>query len=226
MKKFFILILTLILVLSLVSCGSDGKNATAGETAQTPGTSPTDPATGKPLDVVKNFFTDLMGGESFSYDFIMITESEDDSHKMTGSVAVEGENMSMQANVEEGGDVFPIRFMIVDGTMYLVDEANKLIMEMKVGEGMDSGFGEGLILDYEPKPKTGEGVGEINGRNLPYEEFTDEESGEKVRFYLDGNKVYGMESNEGDFTIQLVIENPQKNVPKDAFLLPEDYDRM
>jgi hypothetical protein len=114
------------------------------------------------------------------------------------------------------------RIIIKDGVTYIIDDANKFIMQA----AGDMNPTVGLMTDYSGIAKTGDGTGEINGRSLPYEEYTDGGTGAMVRYYLDGGQVYAIETEYEGYKTVMVITNPKNSVPPDAFDLPEGYAQM
>jgi hypothetical protein len=76
-------------------------------------------------------------------------------------------------------------------------------------------------VDYSKMKKTGSGTGNVKGKTLPYEEYQSE--GYTIKFYIDGGKVYAIETEGEGAKSLLIIEEESKTVPRGSFDLPKDY---
>ncbi len=234
MKKRMILAIAPLLALSLLAgCGAkeDVQSAVtdtlagggeAPSSAQAPtGSAPDSSAAeggGQAMDSLINW---MMDG-TFSYDFTMTTEGPEGVSESSGSMAMDGDNYAVTTETTVEGQAVQSRVILKDGVMYLVDDASRFIMEL--GEGMNPM--QGMMTDYSAIEKTGEGSGEIDGRTLPYEEYTDSETGGTVRYYLDGGQVVATESEFEGYRSVMMIRNASNSVPAGAFDLPTDYMTM
>ncbi len=165
----------------------------------------------------------MMDG-TFSYDYTITSEGPEGITEGSGSMAVEGANMAITSEMTVEGMAAKSHIIIMGEDMYIVDDASKMIMIMS--GGVDPAMTQGLITDYAGITKTGDGTGEIDGKSLPYEEYTDEETGAVVRYYLDGGQVYGIESTYEGYNTVMIITNASSSVPPGAFDLPEGYTEM
>lgn len=73
---------------------------------------------------------------------------------------------------------------------------------------------------------TGSGTAKFDGKDLPYEEYSDAE-GNKVQFFLDGNKLAGIRNVlKGGQTADITILVLDQNVPANMFDIPGDYKQI
>jgi hypothetical protein len=163
----------------------------------------------------------MMDG-AFSYDFTMTSKGPEGSTEGTGSMAIDGNNMAIEMEMTVGGQKTQTKMISTGDAMYIVDDANKMIMKMPA----EINLTEGIMTDYAGITKTGEGTGEIDGKTLPYEDYTESETSAAVRFYLDGGQVYAIESEYEGYKTVMIITNPSNSAPSGAFDLPAGYTEM
>jgi hypothetical protein len=180
-------------------------------TAQTPGIEG---------DAMASLISWMKSG-TYSYDFTMTSESADGTITATGSIAVDGGKVSMTQETTYDGQTITSRTILKDDKTYIIDDASKMIIIMS---GISEEMTGEIMTDYTGITKTGEGEGEIDGKTLPYEDYTVE--GYVVRYFLDGGEVYGMETEAEGFKTEMIITNAKSSVPADAFDLPEGYMEM
>jgi hypothetical protein len=250
MKKRLALALALAMMLTLAACGSTetpaantGNNAPAPSAAtakdepdtvaQPEVTEPETVAEPKTLEPDTTAQTQGIEGDAmasliswmksgtYSYDFTMTSESADGTITATGSIAVDGGKVSTTQETTYDGQTVTSRTILKDDKTYIIDDANKMIIIMS---GINEEMTGEIMTDYTGITKTGEGEGEIDGKTLPYEDYTVE--GYVVRYFLDGGEVYGMETDAEGFKTVMIITNAKSSVPADAFDLPEGYMEM
>ena len=164
---------------------------------------------------------DWMRGGTFSYDFTLTSEYEGQRTEGSGSMAMNGGNMAMTMEQTVEGATTKSRILILEGVTYIIDDASKLIMKVGVAGPEFTG---GVPTDYGDIKLAGAGESEVNGRTLPYEEYTAE--GVNVKYYMDGGAVYAIESEyEGAYSL-MIITNASNTAPAGAFELPEGYMEM
>jgi hypothetical protein len=241
MKRIPLIILEMVLVLCLAACDSGSpaappalsNDANSENSSSRPSPKPPAeggaPSSGEPAQPSGNggipegqAMASLIGwmmDGTFSYDFTMKTEGPDGNTEGSGSMAVDGDDVAMTMEMTVAGQAVKSRTIKKGDAMYIVDDINKTIMEMPVEMDMT----EGMMTDYSGIAKTGEGTGEIDGKTLPYEEYTESETGATVRYYLEGGQVYGMESDLEGFKSVMIIKNPSNRVPAGALDLPAGY---
>jgi hypothetical protein len=245
MKRLSLVILALALGFSLAACGAEEtvqdavRDAISGESASTDadsGTKDTEEPEPKPEpepseseqpsesggipegQAMASLIGWMMDG-TFSYDFTIKTEGPDGNTEGSGSMAMDGDDMAMTMEMTVEGQAVKSRTIKKGDTMYVVDDVNRMIMQMPVEMNMT----EGMMTDYSGIVKTGEGTGEIDGKTLPYEEYAESETGATVRYYLEGGQVYGLESDYEGYKSVMIIANPSNRAPAGAFDLPEGY---
>jgi hypothetical protein len=253
MKKIVALTLALILALSLAACGGDGgssggSSSGGGSRTSTPrpsntapgdngdnGSSSDDPAPGddgKP-DGWPGFSGDNGGGElasligwmldgTYSYDFTMTMEGPEGGFEASGSMAADGDRFAQSQEMVVGGMRVKQRVIQRDGKMYTIDDENKYYLEMPV-EAYTPDVG---VTDYTGIKKIGSGTGDINGRRLPYEDYSMGTADSEVRFYVDGKDVYAIVTEVEGYKTTIIISNPSNRVPAGVFDLPAGYTDM
>lgn len=163
----------------------------------------------------------MMDG-TFSFDYTLTSEGPDGKTEGSGSMAVDGENLAMQQEMMVEGQHIKSRVIKKGDKMYMIDDENKYVMEISA----EMNPTEGMMTDYGGITKTGEGTGEIDGRILPFEDYTESDTGAVVRYYLDGGNVYGIESDYEGYKTVMIIKNASNSVPSDTFDVPSDYTQM
>jgi hypothetical protein len=225
MKKLTIFALALLLTFSLAACGggnnsgnTDNSSGTTGDSTSTDGSTETSGgADGQAAPLIAY----LMSG-TFSYDFTMSSEIGGETVETSGSVAKEGDNLALTMDMAVAGQNVKSRIILKDGVTYVLDDANKLIVETPGGEDATAG----VVPDYSSMVKTGDGTGEIDGKTLPYEEYAQGDADTPVRYYLENGQVYGIGVGaEGSETVML-ITNASDSAPAGVFDLPSDYTQM
>ncbi|MDR0875398.1 MAG: hypothetical protein LBN12_04230 [Clostridiales Family XIII bacterium] len=244
MKKLWIVLLVIVMVLAFAACGggggassgdgADAPTAASGDdgaaTAEAPADTPAAeaPAADTPAGdagsgAAMASLIDWMKGGKFSYDFELTSEGPEGSTHSTGSMAADGGNMSIAQIAEVEGQKVSSKIIIKDGVTYIVDDASKTVIKMSnAGAEMTSG----MMTDYTGIELMNSGEGEINGKTLPYEEYTESEQGSTIRYYLDGGQVYGWESEYEGYKTVMIITNSSQNIPSGAFDIPSGYTEM
>jgi hypothetical protein len=157
---------------------------------------------------------------TFSFDFVMkLIAGSELMMEFPGSLAVDGDNWATSIEMSIGG--FDVRSRVIqrDGKMYTIDDVHMFYMETPPDTDDPT---QGMQTDFSRIVKVGEGRGDFEGRNLPYEEYT-EDGGPKSRFYLDGGNLVGIVSDFDGITSVLVISNLSNRVPPGVFDLPVGY---
>jgi len=209
MKKILSLILIGFLCLTLVGCESntDDKENQNNDNSN----SNSDKSENKNSEQ-KAVLTliDWMKEGTFSYDYTVTTTSDGETVTASGSMAVDKENYAITST----SDTSKVRIVNIDGKTYMIEETSKIIMTMPEGEESELG----VPTEYNNMVKVGDGTGTVNGKNLPYEEYTEGEY--KMKIYLENNVVYAIESTGEGVTSLMIITNAKKTVPSGAFDIP------
>jgi hypothetical protein len=204
MKKLILLAL-LAVVLSLVACSSGSNSPVAGQPA---------PRTDTPL-------IGWMIDGTFSIDYrVSVADGQGGFIESEGSLAVDGANYAALMTTLREGEPFSIGVITVDGWSYIFDNVEKQIFRVEVTEDDDY---VGILTDYTDIKLTGTGTGEVDGKTLNYEEYSDAASGKSVRYYLEGGEVYAIETGDGSNMYLMIITDQSQSVAADAFDLPTGY---
>jgi predicted small secreted protein len=156
---------------------------------------------------------------TYSFDYAMIIEADGIWLNNSGSLSADGGNLAMSGEMSIEGILVKMRVVHKDGKAYMIDEMNGIVIEIPPGE---DDIAAELKTDYSGFVKTGEGAGEFDGRVLPYEEYTEGDTGVSVRFYLDGGVICGIEMNNGGYIFLMSIKNITNSVPAGVFDLPAE----
>ncbi|MDR0315262.1 MAG: hypothetical protein LBH71_04865, partial [Oscillospiraceae bacterium] len=115
--------MTLVLVLSLAACG--GKNS------ENPGNiiRGLEEDAGQAMDSLINWMKD----GKFSYDYTMTSEGPEGKVDGSGSMAMDGDKLSVSTELTVDGKLVKSRFIQKDDKTYVIDEGSKTIMEMALG---------------------------------------------------------------------------------------------
>ena len=217
MKKAFLLVLSMVLVLAISACSSNTtSNNSNSSNTQGPAAAGNSP-TGNESSQAVSTLIDWIEDGSYSFDFELTSEGGGKAFKSTGSMAMDGGNVAIKTVTEEAS----AWIIIKDGATYMIVDEQKMMIKMaNAGPDVTSG----IVTDYTDIKKAGSGTGEINGKKLPYEEY--ESEGAKVKFYMEGGQVYGIESENEGFKSVMIISNPSNKAPAGVFDLPEGYRLM
>lgn len=210
MRKGLIVFFALMLMFSFVACGeenSDGGNS--GDVVGSGASANSEPS---------GNLVDWMKAGTFYVEYTATMDMDGDSMQMEGTLAYEDEKAAITANMEIMGQQAKTRALMKDKIVYMFNDTNKSYMEIPVD---DSAAGNSGIQDYGSMKKIGTGEGEVNGKTLPYEEYSTE--GGTVRFYLDGGKVAAMETTVQGISTLMVITKASNKVPEGCFDFPEGY---
>ena len=232
MKKIIAVMLVLVLALSLAACGggkksndSDGRSSTSPSRSSWSDSSPSggDIAVPSVSGKAINALIEWMIAGKYCFDFDMITETPDGKSEGSGSIAVEGDKMMMRSESVIDGHTYKSRMISIDNTMYIIDDENKTIMEMATTNSSSGG----MFDNYSNIKLVSSGVGEINGKTLPYEEYADSDpdsdSESRVKYFMDGGNVYGMISGTDEYRTTMIIRNQKNSIPAGTFDLPSGY---
>lgn len=68
---------------------------------------------------------------------------------------------------------------------------------------------------------TGSGVGTVNGKSLPYEEYKAEDG--TARYFMDGKNLYAMVFQSDGVEMVMIVNEFSKTIPAGMLELPADY---
>ena len=219
MKKVFLVMGALaVMGLAAVSCASTGGGAGSSGSGGA--------QAGEKVFVDDSGFA---GGPAGSWDWMMgskyymrytaLIVSGREASIMKGVVAMDGKQIATATEGKQDGKDFKAR-MISDGEkVYVIDDASKMIISGSMNMAQ-------AVEDFSQVTKTGEGVGTINGRELPYEEYREEGSGGTTRVYQKDGGLYAIESFEGRNRSIMIIEQLSNTIPAGIFDMPSGYTRI
>jgi hypothetical protein len=133
-------------------------------------------------------------------------------------MAIDDTKVCVDQYLDQGGETMHVSVIMKDEMTYLVDEGSQSIFAMA---GLNDSLLGGVVTEYEGIEKTGEGEGTVDGKTLPYVEYS--EDGGTVRYYLENGSVYAMETVSDGYTTTMLISNASNTVPAGVFDLPEGY---
>jgi hypothetical protein len=161
---------------------------------------------------------------TFSYDFKMVMQVDGVGVEAKGSLASAdgGERYDAHMEMLMMGTKVVYRVVQKDDTVYVIDDENKMIVQMAADQA-DSSTTAGMKTDYSNFSLVGSGIGEFGGKTLPFEDYRESTTGETIRFFLEDDQVYGIFMEVEGVTLEMVITNPSNSVPEWAFELPKGY---
>jgi uncharacterized protein YceK len=159
----------------------------------------------------------------FGYDYKMVLEIDGVGVEAKGRLAAEGNDYAFDMEMLLMGEKIKTHIIKKAQTLYVIDDENKMILKMPVDK-VDADLTSGMKTDYSNITLVGSGTGEFAGKTLPFEDYKEAATGETVRFFLDGDQVYGIFMEVDGATLEMVITNPTKEIPEGTFDLPKGYD--
>jgi len=212
MKRFFALALALVLMFTLAACGGD-KDKPAGDqqpAQSTPADNnpPATPGEGRVADAFYNMFdsgTYHMKVKIVGADMEMVMEYYFKGDMIATSIEGAGENGRMISK---------------DGKNYIINDEEKMVMEMSAANHPD--LDESAGVDTDVMEYSSSGKDDFQGKNLPYDEYSLKDGG-TTQFFVDGNKLAGIRNLVDGEVIDMVILELNQNVPDKVFEIPADY---
>lgn len=212
MKKF--VILTIALALLLGACGGGNKQGSDAGGGSTQGGDTSAAVSGAAA----------AGGKASSFFGMFSSGTYHMKAKMVGDGGIETTMESfvkgdlMANTVEMGGE--ETKMILRDNKMYIVNDRDKTVMTLPMMDGMadDTVKTDGMNI-------TGSGTAVFNGKNLPYEEYSDGE-GSKAQYFMDGNNLAGIRTITSGSNVDLIILVLDQNVPGNVFDIPSGYQEM
>jgi hypothetical protein len=135
-----------------------------------------------------------------------------------GSMAMKGENAL--TDIDMG--MMKLRMLKIGKDIYMLNDAQKNIMKLPSDQKQQQT--PGMIDNFSNMKKVGEGKGEINGKTLPYLEYTT--NGAPSKFYIENNKIYAIEGGEEGVKSQMILSNLKDSVPDSTFQFPSGYKKV
>jgi hypothetical protein len=161
-------------------------------------------------------FINLMKSDSYYIDFTGYGEMSGQTVDLSGTFAVDGPNIHSRMSMKMSGNTIAMWFITKDGKTYMIDEAAKTATALNdSGSNLSvAGFGD---------VKIGEGTGAVNGKTLPYEEYIDNDTGDKSKYFIESGKVCAIEFDYSDGSKAIMIISEYGKPPAGVFDLPAGY---
>ena len=112
------------------------------------------------------------------------------------------------------------RMVLRDNKTYMIVDATRMIMVMPLMSATEAGGVETNQMRFSSS-----GTARFDGRNLPYDEYTNPER-VRVQYFVDGNRLAGIRTISRDGTVDLIITEFNQNVPNNVFNIPGGYHMM
>ena len=125
---------------------------------------------------------------------------------------VKGDNAATV--MESGGQ--RSRMIMRDNKLHMIDDTAKTIMVIPTSPDSRE---DPVSIDGK---MTGSGTANFNGKNMSYEEYTDED-GTKAWWFFDGSRLAGMRNFTSEGNIDIIVLALDQNVPANVFNLPTGY---
>lgn len=164
---------------------------------------------------ISKIFSDAMKSGKYYMKYTVISDMGGQKMKTKGVTGVDGKTMASEMFMEQMN--MKTKSIIKDNKMYMIDDAAKTYRVMPLQqEQQASGSG-----DYSAIKFTGSGTGTIEGKKLPYEEY----SGNNVvmRYYIDGSKLYAIETKTSGASTVMIIDEFSTKAPAELFNIPQGY---
>ncbi|MCL1976009.1 MAG: hypothetical protein FWG61_07625 [Firmicutes bacterium] len=208
-------IILLLLMFTLVMMSSCGDKSTPPNSDTTPtnqvSTVPDDTAWSKG-DAAATYIN-ILTSDAYYIKYRSVVESEGQKMDVLTETALVGEDVAAITTMGELGSAVIVK----GGTLYMVDHENKTVLVSSSGLALnESTFPVG---EYSFKSS---GSADFFGVAQKYEEYTTDAG--IVRFFFDGKKLIGFESGEGAKNMQLEVLELSRNIPKNIFDIPTDYE--
>ncbi|MCL1808269.1 MAG: hypothetical protein FWG42_00700 [Clostridiales bacterium] len=246
MKKVFISITALALACALAACGGNGGNparpdvkseivqnlSTEAPTLIWDDNFPLTAGDDEPAPLIE-----WMKEGTFSFDYQAVITFGGSTTISKGRLSVDGDNVCINAVEAANGGTAKDKWLIFkDDELYGIEESMKMIFPMSSNGLFDSALTLNMITDFRGIVHAGSGTGAIEGKTLPYEEYTIKDirplpeeclkPDASVKYYMDGGRVYGFETDSSGYyekRIVMIVSNPKNKVPAGVFDLPKNY---
>jgi hypothetical protein len=218
MRKIFAINLALITLLFFFACSKDsGSNrGSLGSVGGSTASGPVAPSSPAPSG-------SAAGGKAAVFFNMFSSGTYHMKAKMTGggmetTVETYTKDGMMATILEAAGQ--KSRMIFRDNAMHIINDEDKTVMSLpSMGNATEEAVKtDGMIL-------TSSGTAMFDGKNLSYEEYSDEE-GNRVQYFLDGNKLAGIRNIMSEGTIDVVILVLDQNVPASVFDIPSSYQKL
>ena len=144
--------------------------------------------------------------------------------KMSGLPGMNGE---MEIYAKDGlqamrveSELGAMRVVHRDNKVYSIIESQKMYIVTDIAKAVNTGRIVTEGMNY-----LGSGAAEFNGRNLPYDEYTNKD-GYKMRLFTDGGRLAGIQNIAEETVVEIIIFVMDKDIPDGVFEIPSDYQEI
>jgi hypothetical protein len=215
MKKTVTIILSCILLFGITACGGSGSgnnNNSTNDGNENSNNAGTENAGFNNDGAAAKYFNMFSGGTYHmkakmvggGMESTMETYMKDD--KWAALMAMEGNTGKMVSK---------------DNKFYIINDDAKTVMISKTTPSSGNSGG----IETAGMTFTGSGTAMFNGKNLPYEEYSDGE-GNKAQYFLDGDKLAGIRNINEEMTMDIIILVLDQDVPDSVFDIPGNYQKI
>jgi hypothetical protein len=206
MKKILALMLCTILLLGLTACGNNENDK------ENNNNKPNNNATSNNDNIDFSDYFNVFSNRNYHMVIRLIVDDVEGEIE----VYVKDEKISTTTKIEDEVS----RMLILGNRTYIIMDEDKLMNMIDVVVTEDTGAIEtGNLI------KKGTGKGEFDGRELPYDEYLDN-NGSKVRFFVENEELVGIRTIDDGITTDMIIEVFDQNIPDNIFDIPKDYKLM
>jgi hypothetical protein len=226
LNKKIILSFTIVLAFSLVFCGCGGTPKSNGSSSvqsssesrsTTSSSAQSEKAGSAQGKLLSAGYVDIMKTGKFLIHYKASITNEGKKIEAEITTAIDGKNM---ANIMKASDL-STHTVFKDNTFYLLDDKNKTYFKMSAGQTQQSSQTENFENTTDLK-YVGNGTGTVNGKTLPYEEYSTSD-GTSLRFFMDGKNLYAITSKTKDEQMEMIILELTGKIPDGMISIPSDY---
>jgi len=203
MKKVLILMLCGILMLSVTACGKKDNDSDPDKK---------DKQNTNSTAVDASDYFNVFSNRNYHMRLRLIVEEVEG----TIEVYVKDDKVSTTTIIED--DIS--RMLILKNRTYILMDDDKLMNILDIAVTKDTG-----AIETGNLTKKGTGRDEFDNRELPYDEYLDNNDG-KVRFFLENNKLVGIRTIDNGDIRDMIIDVFDKNIPDNIFDIPKNYKLM
>ena len=149
------------------------------------------------------------------------------NYHLKAKMTTEGMDVAMEMYMKDGNwsmlskvGEYTNRVILKDNKMHIIDDPSRTILITKATPSTQE-----MQIDTKGMTLTGTGEAEFDGKNLPYEEYTNE-TGNKTHFFLNGDKLAGIRTFVDEKPVDMIILEMDQNIPGNVFDIPDDYQKM
>jgi len=215
MKKIVTIMLSCVLLFGMTACGnsnSNNNNNSSNDNGENSNGANTENVSDNNDSGAAKYFKMFSGGT-----YHMKAKMVGGGVETTMEMYMKGDKWATLT--EMGG--MSNKMILKDHKMYIVNNEAKTVMVSNTTPSLEKRSG----IETDGMTLTGSGKAEFNGKNLPYEEYSNN-MGSKVQYFLDGDKLAGIRNINDEMSIDIVILVLDQNVPDSIFDVPGNYQKI